>query len=485
MIKTRFAPSPTGFLHIGGARTALFSYLWAKRNQGEFLLRVEDTDLARNSDLSVQAIFDGMNWLGLNSDEKPVFQSARFDEHRKAALQLLDEGKAYWCYSSPEELEAKRAEQKANNVKPKYDGTWRPEEGKNLPNPPSGVKPVLRFKHPIDGEVVVDDQVKGKIIFQNIEFDDFVILRSDGTPTYNFCVVVDDRDMGITHVVRGDDHINNTPKQINLLKALNAEIPAYAHLGMILNKDGKKFSKRDGAEGVMEYRNMGFLPEAVNSYLLNLGWSNGDNSILTAEQMKAVFDLKHLSPSPARFDLKKLIFVNEQVMRGIDIKSVQFTKFYDEFEFHFRVYGNLSNHLIESNIKMSDLFLSQKDRVSTVKEMVEKSLFFFFDPDYSLVEDKNKAKFATNTHIEYLNKIYDLLSTSEWTKQNLHSVIHSFAENNAIKMQDIAQPLRLAFNATTISPPIDETLFLLGKSKSLSRIEKFVELMKAKLVLKM
>ncbi|MCX7192742.1 MAG: glutamate--tRNA ligase, partial [Proteobacteria bacterium] len=301
-IRTRFAPSPTGYLHIGGARTALFSWAYARRMGGIFILRIEDTDVERSTPEAVQAILDGMSWLNLGHDEGPFYQMQRMDRYKEVLAQLLAEGKAYYCYTTPEELEVMREAMRAKGEKPRYDGRWRPEDGKILPTPPDGVVPVVRFKNPLDGAVAWNDLVKGRIVFENSELDDLIIARSDGTPTYNFCVVVDDWDMKITHVIRGDDHVNNTPRQINILKALNATVPQYAHLSMILGDDGTKLSKRHGAVSVMQYAEDGYLPEAVINYLARLGWSHGDEEVFPVGQFVEWFDLDHITSSAAQFN---------------------------------------------------------------------------------------------------------------------------------------------------------------------------------------
>ena len=317
MIRTRFAPSPTGYLHIGGARTALFSWAFARRHCGTFVLRIEDTDLERSTPESVQAILDGMKWLGLDWDEGPYYQMQRMDRYREVVQQLLDEGKAYYCYASKEELDALREAQRARGEKPRYDGRWRPENAKGR-TPPAGVKPVVRFKNPLDGEVTFNDLVKGPITFRNSELDDLVIARADGTPTYNFCVVVDDWDMKITHVIRGDDHVNNTPRQINILRALGAEPPQYAHVPMILGADGERLSKRHGAVSVMQYAEEGYLPEALLNYLARLGWSHGDDEIFSMRQFVEWFDLEHISRSAAQFNPEKLLWLNQQYIKTAD-----------------------------------------------------------------------------------------------------------------------------------------------------------------------
>src|SRR3990167_1361443 len=318
MVRTRFAPSPTGFLHIGGARTALFSWAYARHHGGTFILRIEDTDIARSTPEAVQAILDGMNWLGLDWDEGPFYQMQRIYRYKEVIDQLLEAGKAYFCYCSREELDEMRERQLVAGLKPRYDGRWRPEPGKTLPTPLSGVQPVVRFRNPSEGVVAWNDMVKGRIAISNDELDDLIIARNDGTPTYNFCVVVDDWDMQITHVIRGDDHVNNTPRQINLLHALGAEVPQYAHLSMILGDDGQKLSKRHGAVSVMQYEEDGYLPEAVLNYLARLGWSHGDEEIFDMEQFCLWFDLDHITPSAAQFNTEKLNWLNAHYLKQTD-----------------------------------------------------------------------------------------------------------------------------------------------------------------------
>src|SRR5574343_1776612 len=317
-VRTRFAPSPTGFLHIGGARTALFSWAYARRHGGQFVLRIEDTDLERSTPEAVQAILDGMKWLELEWDEGPFYQMQRMERYKEVLAQMLANGSAYYCYTSREELDALRAEQEARKEKPRYDGRWRPEEGKVLPAIPEGVKPVIRFRNPKDGVTGWDDLVKGHIEFANSELDDLIIARPDGTPTYNFCVVVDDWDMGITHVIRGDDHVNNTPRQINILQALGATVPTYAHLSMILGDDGQKLSKRHGAVNVMEYEANGYLPEAIVNYLTRLCWSHGDDEVFSRDQLVEWFDLDHITPSAAQFNTEKLKWLNAHYIKQAD-----------------------------------------------------------------------------------------------------------------------------------------------------------------------
>src|ERR1700732_3660191 len=364
-VRTRFAPSPTGFLHIGGLRTALFCWLYARRHGGQFVLRIEDTDLERSTAEAIQQILDGLEWAGLDYDEGPFFQTKRFDRYKEVIEELLAEGKAYRCYCSREELEQMRAQQIARGEKPRYDGRWRERT-----DAPAGVAPVVRFKNPLDGEVVVDDVVHGRVIFQNSELDDLIIARSDGTPTYNFCVVVDDMDMGVTHVIRGDDHLNNTPRQMNMLAALGATPPAYAHVPMILGPDGAKLSKRHGAVSVLQYQEEGFLPDALLNYLVRLGWSHGDQEIFTREEMIAAFDIHDVNKAASAFNPEKLPWLHRQHMvRAEPAALVPY----------------LSAQLRRLSVDSSDqqllegVIVAQRKRAKTLKEMAQNSRFFFVD----------------------------------------------------------------------------------------------------------
>ncbi|WP_341917966.1 glutamate--tRNA ligase [Hydrocarboniphaga effusa] len=458
---TRFAPSPTGFLHIGGARTALFSYLVAKNLGGKFLLRIEDTDRERSTQEAVDAIFEGMEWLGLKSDFDSVYQTQRFDRYKEVIAQMLAAGTAYYCYATREELDAMRAEQMARKEKPRYDGRWRPEAGKTLPEPPAGVPPVVRFRNPVEGEVVLDDLIKGPIVFANTELDDLIIARADGVPTYNFCVVVDDWDMGITHVIRGDDHVNNTPRQINILKALGAEPPAYAHVSMILGADGAKLSKRHGALGVMEYRAMGFLPEALLNYLVRLGWSHGDQELFTRQEMIEKFDLSKVSSSAARFDMEKAYWVNHQYLKSVDPEVVV-----PEFEWHLRRMG-----LDPANgPSLVDVILSQRERCRTLLEMAEKSHFLY--ADLSGYNEKDAAKHFNADGLHALAGLYKTLKALEtWDAPTLHAAVNGFAEAEKLGLGKVAQPLRVAIVGMAVSPPIDQTLALLGRERTLARLD--------------
>jgi glutamyl-tRNA synthetase len=460
-VVTRFAPSPTGFLHIGGARTALFSYLYAKRGGGKFLLRIEDTDRERSTQEAVDAIFEGMAWLGLKSDFDEIYQTQRFARYGEVIQQMLAAGTAYHCYASKEELDAMRAEQMARKEKPRYDGRWRPEAGKTLPSPPAGVQPVVRFRNPVDGQVVIDDLIKGQIVFENKELDDLIIARGDGVPTYNFCVVVDDWDMGITHVIRGDDHVNNTPRQINILKALGAILPAYAHVSMILGSDGAKLSKRHGALGVMEYRSMGFMPEALLNYLVRLGWSHGDQELFTRQEMIEKFDFDHVSASPARFDMEKAYWVNHQYLKITEPALVA-----PEFDWHLRRIGVDP----AQGPELTAVIEQQRERCRTLVEMAEKSKFFYAELDG--YNEKDAAKHLTADGAAVLEELVAALEAlPEWTAPALHAAVNGYAESKGLGLGKVAQPIRVAVVGMAISPPIDQTLFLLGRERTLARLK--------------
>lgn len=459
-VVTRFAPSPTGFLHIGGARTALFSYLYAKRFGGKFLLRIEDTDRERSTQEAVDAIFEGMRWLGLSSDFDEIYQTKRFDRYAEVIAQMLSQGTAYHCYASREELDAMRQEQQARKEKPRYDGRWRPEPGKLLPTPPEGVKPVVRFKNPQEGEVVLNDLIKGRIVFSSDELDDLIIARGDGVPTYNFCVVVDDMDMGITHVIRGDDHVNNTPRQINMIRALGATPPAYAHVSMILGSDGAKLSKRHGALGVMEYRAMGFTPDAILNYLVRLGWSHGDQELFTREEMIEKFDFDHVSAAPARFDMEKAYWVSHQYLKTAPLADVV-----PEFDWHLRRLG-----LDPANgPALAHVIVQQRERCRTLLEMAEKSKFFYAEVES--YNDKDAAKHLSAKAVPVLNALVEgLTAVSDWQPETIQTVVHAVAEKLQLKLGEVAQPIRVAVSGAAVSPPIEQTLFLLGQQRTLVRL---------------
>ena len=458
MVKTRFAPSPTGYLHIGGARTALFSWLYARRHGGPFVLRIEDTDLERSTPEAVNAILEGMSWLGLDYDEGPFYQTQRFDRYREVLQRLLSEGKAYYCYCTREELEALRENQRSRKEKPRYDGRHRDYRGP----PRQGVEPVVRFKNPIDGEVVVEDLIRGNIVFQNAELDDLIIARADGTPTYNFCVVVDDMDMGITHVIRGDDHINNTPRQINILKALGVPVPKYGHVPMILGPDGQKLSKRHGAASVMEYRDLGYLPEAVLNYLVRLGWSHGDREIFSLDEMAELFDLEGCNKAASAINPSKLIWLNKHYLKTLDPAHVA---------------RHLSWHIGQSGIdpcrgpQLADVAKAFAERADTLKDMAEAATFLYREfEDY---EPKAAGKNLTATAEEPLRELERALAAlPDWRAEPIHETVKKVAEARGLALGKVAQPLRVAVSGTAVSPPIDATLELLGRAKTLTRIER-------------
>lgn len=449
-VRTRFAPSPTGYLHIGGVRTALYAWLYAKKKQGQFILRIEDTDRERSTPDAVNVILEGMQWLGLDYDG-PFYQSQRSTHYHTALNQLLAEDKAYRCYCTKERLEHLREEQLQQKKKPRYDGYCR-DHKTNVVNQPY----VIRFRNPLQGEVVVDDQVHGKVIFQNEELDDLIIARSDGSPTYNFTVVVDDRDMEITHVIRGDDHLNNTPRQINLLLALGADLPVYAHVPMILGPDGKKLSKRQGAANVLQYRNEGYLPDALLNYLVRLGWSHGDQEIFSAEEMIRYFDIADLNNSPAAINSEKLDWLNQHYLKTEDPEKIAM------------LLGQAMQRLGIKTTKGPDLkaiVILQRDRVKTVNEMAEKSRFFY--EIYPL--EKQQWPEGILVALKALQVKFSQLE--DWTVEALHQVLLETAEQFSLKLGKLAQPLRLIVTGTNVSPPMNLTLHLLGKKEVLERME--------------
>ena len=456
-VRTRFAPSPTGFLHIGGLRTALFCWLYARRHGGKYVLRIEDTDLERSTPEAIQQILDGLEWAGLDHDEGPFFQTRRFDRYREVIEQLLAQGSAYRCYCTKEELEQMRAAQTARGEKPRYDARWRDRSDSR-----EGVAPVVRFKNPLEGEVVVDDVVHGRVVFQNSELDDLIIARSDGTPTYNFCVVVDDMDMDITHVIRGDDHLNNTPRQMNMLLALGRRPPAYAHLPMILGADGAKLSKRHGAVSVLQYRDDGYLPEAVLNYLVRLGWSHGDQEIFSIDEMVRLFDIADVNKSASAFDVEKLAWLNQQhMMRAPRARVAAVLRWHLEREGIFADDGPILEQIV----------LAQRERAKTVKEMAVNSLFFFRPPP--AYDEKAVRKHVTPDVLGLLQEVVDGLGRlNDWRAESIHRVLSSAASEKGVALGKIAQPIRLAVCGGTVSPPIDATLAILGKSESLARIAK-------------
>ncbi len=457
IVRTRFAPSPTGYLHIGGARTALYCWLFAQKHQGTFILRIEDTDLERSTPESVHAILEAMEWLNLNYQEGPFYQTQRFERYNEAIHILLAQDKAYRCYCSRERLEQLREQQVLAKEKPRYDGHCR-----NLASEISDQPFVIRFKNPAEGEVVFVDQVFGRLSFKNSELDDLIIARSDGTPTYNFTVVVDDWDMKITHVIRGDDHINNTPRQINILQALGAQAPIYAHVPMILGADGKRLSKRHGAVSVMQYRDEGYLPEALINYLVRLGWSHGDQEIFSREEMVQWFDLNDINRAPAAFNPEKLLWLNQHYL-----KTSSPTLIAQQLQWHLQKIGVAAKR----EPALEDVVMAQRERCKTLVEMAEKSRIFY----EALQEYDAQAvkKNLTTEILPVLEMLHEKFKTlTEWSKAQIHIIIHDVAEALNLGMGKVAQPLRVAVTGGTVSPPIDVTLELLGQKETLQRLEK-------------
>ena len=460
-VRTRFAPSPTGYLHLGGARTALYSWAFARHFGGTFILRIEDTDLERSTPEAVQAIIDGMQWLGLDHDEGPFYQMQRMDRYREVVAQMLAAGTAYLCYCSPSEVEAMRERMRAAGEKPRYDGTWRPEQGKTLPPVPEGVTPVVRFKNPLDGEVSWDDVVKGTITIGNKELDDLVIARPDGTPTYNFCVAVDDWDMGITHVLRGDDHVNNTPRQINILRAIGAPLPLYGHLPMILGADGEKLSKRHGAVSVMDYPEQGYLPEAMLNYLARLGWSHGNDEVFSMAQFCEWFNLDHLTASAAQFNNEKLAWLNNHYIKQADnerLAQLAQPKMARE------------GAQFDGAPALPAVLALLKERANTVNELADAAMLFYREPkpDAALM-----GQHLTEAVRPALAAFTERVRTVEWTRPALAAMLKEVLAAHGLKMPQIAMPLRLIVTGQLQTPAIDAVLELFGREAVLARLEKF------------
>ncbi|HEX5121864.1 MAG TPA: glutamate--tRNA ligase [Rhodanobacteraceae bacterium] len=457
-IRTRFAPSPTGYLHIGGARTALYCWLEARHRGGEFILRIEDTDRERSTQEAVQAILDGMHWLGLDADEGPYYQTLRMDRYRAVADELLRAGKAYYAYETKEDIEAMRNAAMAKNEKPRYNGYYRERNEPYREDP----NRVIRFKNPLNGTVVFDDKVKGRVEWSNEELDDLVLMRSDGFPTYNFAVVVDDIDMKIGEVIRGDDHVNNTPRQINIYHALGETPPEFAHLPMILGADGQKLSKRHGAVGVMQYRDDGFLPHALLNYLVRLGWSHGDKEIFSREEMIQLFDAADVNKSASRFDMTKLEWLNQQYLKSDDPLEIA-----PHFEWQLRAAG------IDpaTGPDPVDVIVALRDRAKTLKEMAEKARIWY--APLETYDDTAVAKhLKTPTARAALEAVQaKLAEVPEWTVANVHGAIEAAAASIGEGMGKVAQPLRVAMTGTQVSPSIDHTTFLAGRDEALRRID--------------
>ncbi len=463
-VVTRFAPSPTGFLHIGGARTALFNWLFARHHGGKFLLRIEDTDRARSTQAAVDAIFDGLKWLGLDWDEEPVLQFSRAARHAQVAQQLLAEGKAYRCYCSPEELEAMRAEQKAKGRPMRYDGRWRDRDAAEAP---PGVSPVIRLKAPRDGETVINDRVQGEVRVANEQLDDMVLLRADGTPTYMLSVVVDDHDMAVSHVIRGDDHLTNTFRQIQLYRACGWDTPEFAHIPLIHGPDGAKLSKRHGALGAEAYRDMGFLPEALRNYLLRLGWGHGDDEIIDTEQAVSWFDLDGIGRSPSRFDMVKLTNLNGHYLRQADDRRLA------------SLIAPRLEQMLGRNLTDADQAVlvkampGLKERAKTLVELAEGAAFYV--RRRPLAVDEKARKLLDVEGRQSLSAFAQSLdAVNGWDQEALESEARQFAEAHGLKLGKLAQPLRAALTGATVSPPIFQVLQILGREESLARIQDVV-----------
>jgi len=453
-VRTRFAPSPTGYLHIGGARTALFSWAYARKHGGKFILRIEDTDQERSTAESTQAILDGLSWLQIDYDEGPFYQMHRLQRYQDVAEQLLKNNQAYYCYASKEELEEMREKQLAAGLKPRYDGRWRDSNK----TPPVDVKPVVRLKNPLSGYVMFNDEIKGHISVANQELDDLVLLRSDGIPTYNFSVVLDDLDMNITHVIRGDDHVNNTPRQINILKALDAPLPKYAHVPMILGSNGERLSKRHGAVSVTQYRDDGYLPQALLNYLARLGWSHGDEEIFSREELIEWFDLSAISRSPAKFNPEKLFWINQQYLKKTDnAKLAELVMPY------------LEKHdcLIASGPDLNAVVELLKERVNTLEELADAAVYFYRRLEPS---DELKVQYYNAETLSLLTELMDKFKCIDWNKETIHQEIKNIAKNHDVKLPKIAMPLRVMATGEAHTPSIDAVLELLGRDEALTRI---------------
>lgn len=458
-VRTRFAPSPTGYLHIGGVRTALYSWLHARQQQGRFILRIEDTDLERSTPEATAAILEGMQWLGLDWDEGPFYQMQRMDRYREVLAQMLAAGTAYHCYCSREEVDAMREEQRARGEKPRYDGRCRKRQA-----PVAGVQPVIRFRSPDDGETVVEDLIHGTVRFQNRELDDLIIARSDGTPTYNFCVVVDDWDMGITQVIRGDDHLNNTPRQMQILQALGAAVPQYAHVPMILGPDKQKLSKRHGAVSVLEYREQGFLPDALLNFLLRLGWAHGDQEVFTRAEMLAHFRITDVHKAASAFNPEKLLWLNAQHLQMLDDVSLA-----DHLRPYLFVQG-MEERELGAGPALTAVVPLLRERAKTLVEMAAAAVLFYRAPQQAEEKDREKHLLGRAALLQAAHTA--LAALPYWSAADLHAVLQALAAEHAEgKLGKIAQPLRVAVAGCAVSPPLDQTLAVLGREETLRRLQ--------------
>lgn len=464
-VRTRFAPSPTGVLHLGSVRTALYCWLYARHNDGQFILRIEDTDRERSTKENVEAILDGMSWLGLNADEGPFYQTERFDRYREVIDQWLEEGKAYRCFCTKEELASLRERQMQAGERVRYDGRCR-----DRTEPRVGVDPVVRFKNPLDGEVVVDDQVRGRVVFENAQLDDLVIARADGSPTYNFSVVVDDLDMKITHVIRGDDHLNNTPRQLNMLAAIGAQPPVYAHLPMILGADGAKLSKRHGAVDILEYKEQGYLPTAMLNYLVRLGWSHGDQEIFSVDEMIEYFDIADVNQSASSFNPEKLLWINQQHIIATP------TEVLGEALMPFLVKVGLDPSDGPDPVLVADGF---HERAETLLHMASSARYCY--EDFDQIDEKSAKKHLRPVILEPLTATRNRLARLEhWGQTAIHEVIDQVSADYDLSLGKLGQPIRVAVTSGPVSPPIDVTLWLVGKRRTIQRLDHAIELIEAR-----
>ena len=457
-IRTRYAPSPTGYSHLGNIRTALFAWAYARHHGGKFILRIEDTDQERSTDAAVKVILDAMAWLKLDYDEGPFYQMQRMPLYKAAVARLLEEGRAYYCYTSIEELDALREAQTARGEKPRYDGRWRPEAGKVLPAMPANIKPVIRFRNPAEGVVAWEDQVKGRIEIANAELDDLVIARPDGTPTYNFCVVVDDIDMAITHVIRGDDHVNNTPRQINLYHAMGKTPPIFAHTPTVLGADGSKLSKRHGAKSVMEYQAEGYLPEAMINMLARLGWSHGDEEVFSREQMVQWFDTNKISAAASRFDAEKLLWLNHEHIKRADAAALAT---------QLKPYLEKNGYALDTEPDIAHVANLLRDRAPTLLQMAESARYFYIRPE---VDRALLAQHLTDAAKPALGELETILASINWEKSQINAAIKVVITKHALKMPQLMMPLRVLATGQTQTPAIDAIMETLGREETLARL---------------
>jgi len=462
-VRTRFAPSPTGYLHLGNIRSALYPWAYARKHGGAFVLRIEDTDAERSTQEAVQAILDSMTWLGLDYDEGPIYQTQRMDRYAEVVAAMLAAGTAYHCYATSEELDELRAAQLARGEKPRYDRRWRPEPGKTLPATPPGIPPVVRFRNPLGGVVEWQDAVKGRIEIGNDELDDLIIARSDGAPTYNFCVVVDDLDMRITHVIRGDDHVNNTPRQINMIRALGGTEPVYAHLPTVLTPEGDKLSKRHGARGVLQYRDDGYLPEALVNYLARLGWAHGDAEIFSRDEFIGWFDLAHLSPAPGRFDPDKLAWVNHEHIKRLPA---------DELGRRLRPFLERAGLDVAAGPAPASVAELLRDRTATLAEMADAAHYFYADPPHAINVPVKFAEVMTDPVRSALPELLAAFERADWSREAIGPAIKSVATQRGLKTSQLMMAARTLVTGEAQTPPIDAVLALVGRERTIERLRR-------------